>query len=319
MAEESPMAIVPFISELESQGMSPEKQHERLVKQIRCHLWTVPRYLYRVFDKWSGRKLNEQVIDDLNTADAIEPRAFALNKGHFELADIPNLSEMITKHYKGDESINTEFSSWQPLWALALLIAGRRIRGGRSGVCIAILDTFCLLEGHAIFNVGQSQTELMDQYAPPEYFVHRTIMHECYGCATLNDLEFLGIETYWNPYHRMKVPLSQGLEPDTSTVATTYDKNDVEMAISVAELFQDSDEESFHGGIYLTICANMICLERRPQGMSASLLIKRVLKVELAEGEEFEKRDIIGRLRQVDPDNWEHVQALELLNQCRES
>ncbi|KAK2610152.1 hypothetical protein N8I77_003605 [Diaporthe amygdali] len=154
-----------------------EEALERLNKAKRYMSYSktgVPRFLFRGFHPKSGGGKDCR----LNGMGGVIPHGFLGGKEPTSMWDIPNLSDMVSKHLGFSSSITSDFSSWTHVLDTALGFAEHE-----HGSMIAVLDTTSMAD-HVWFSRDLFESGLADQWFADEYLVYGPVSGLKYHCVS---------------------------------------------------------------------------------------------------------------------------------------
>lgn len=106
--------------------------NSKLHVQVELASRRVPRFLFRVWDKFSGGN------EHLNTVNAITPHAFYHREGPSSIHDIPRyeLASLASEHLAGSRHTSSPFSSWSQSFSFIVSWATQKTDG-----YISVIDT----------------------------------------------------------------------------------------------------------------------------------------------------------------------------------
>ncbi|KAK4971209.1 hypothetical protein LTR66_001725 [Elasticomyces elasticus] len=199
----------------------------------------VPRYLFRGFSPKSGGGPNDGVL--LNSEQKIVPLAFAMNKWHKSIYNIPaaELYTVVFGHLYGSE-VPTEFSSWSGSIATALDYTGFAANSH-----LAIIDTDQFIKWNQAVPIFYVPYLLAARDANPrpkshdiwdhEFLAHGVIEGNGLAVANIKDLWEAGLDAVYNR-PLLKGALTEDEVASCKKLALNFNKDWAVVAVTLALL-----------------------------------------------------------------------------------
>ncbi|KAI9705696.1 MAG: hypothetical protein M1820_005106 [Bogoriella megaspora] len=167
----------------------PGKQEKLGLQELRQEI--PPRFLFRCGSATSGG------LQNLDTEQAITPRAHALGVNHRKYQDIPNPEVMVDNHLqKRNTNPDTEFSSWSASSYLVFCYAYAKRDIGEENVQIAIIDT-TVVKNAVFHGTKLKRGGMTEYYAYWEFLVHGIVEGPGFLSVPFKDILREGVDFYW--------------------------------------------------------------------------------------------------------------------------